>query len=170
MNRRTLLKTGGLAAVGTLTLGAGPCSKRNLSFQVSVVIGALEELKPFLPGLSTTLSKAVAIAKSFDQAYRDGKFDSAMAIFENLVGVINQIIADAGFNVSDSVKIALAIAGVALRAIAVLLRDQVAADPQVAAAVRQKARTSAAGARQISLVESLANPKSVSAVFEAARP
>lgn len=154
--------------MGMLTLSTTGCGK-NLSNYVSTIIGAMEELKPLLPNLSASLSKAISIAKSFDEAYRAGKFDSATTLFENLVGVINQIIADAGINASDSVKIALSVASVGMRAIAVLLRDQ-ATQPAVASAVKEKAKASAASAKRVSLIESLANSKEVNAVFEAARP
>lgn len=170
MNRRTLLKTGGAAALGTFTLGNTSCpGKEDLEFYVATVTATLEELKPLLPAQSALLSKGISIAKSFNDAYQDGKFDSAMTIFENLVGVINEIIAAAGINASDGVKVALAVAGVAIRGIAVLLKRQ-AEQPAVAAVVKEKAKASADSAKQVSLVESLANPKSVQMIFEAARP
>lgn len=170
MNRRTLLKTGGLAAIGTLALNTAGCGdKEDIEFYVATVTGTLEELKPLLPAQAALLSKGISIAKSFNDAYQDGKFDNAMTIFENLVGVINEIIAAAGIGVSDSVKVALAVAGVAIRAIAVLLKRQ-AAQPAVAAAVKERATTSDASAKRVSLIESLANPKEINALFEASKP
>lgn len=170
MNRRTLLQTGGLAAIGTLALNTTGCGdKEDVEFYIATVSGTLEELKPLLPAQAALLSKGISIAKSFNQAYQDGKFDSAMSIFENLVGVINEIIAAAGISVSDSVKVALAVAGVAIRAIAVLLKRQ-AEQPAVAAAVKQKSMASADSAKRVSLVESLANPKEINALFEASKP
>lgn len=168
-NRRNFLRASGTAGIGLLALGASECGKKNVDFYVATVIGTLEELKSLLPAQATLLSRGISVAKSFNDAYQDGKFDSAMTIFENLVGVVNEIIAAAGVNVSDGVKIALAVAGVAIRGIAVLLKDSTA-DPQVAAAVKEKASASAADARRMSLVESLANPKSVQVVFETSRP
>lgn len=56
MNRRTLLKTGGLAAVGTLTLGAGPCSGPSKDKAVRVagfIINLAQESLPLLDLLGT---------------------------------------------------------------------------------------------------------------------
>lgn len=168
MNRRTLLKTGGLAAVGSLTIGTVGCGK-NLSPYVSTVIGALDELKPLLPNQSELLNRAVGIAKNFDDAYRAGKFDNATTLFENLAGVVGEIAESAGV-ASPSVKIAIAVAGIAMRAIAVLMKQQADDNPQVAAAVSDKARASrAAGARK-SLIEKMADPVAVNELFEAAKP
>jgi hypothetical protein len=168
-DRRNFLRASGIAGVGLLALGAAECGKKDVDFYVATVVGTLEELKPLIPAQATLLTRGISIAKSFNDAYQDGKFDSAMTIFENLVSIVNEIIAAAGINVSDGVKIALAVGGVAIRGIAVLLKDSTT-DPQVAAVVNEKSKSSAASAKQASLVESLAHPKSVQMIFEASKP
>ena len=167
MNRRTLLKTSSVGAIGFLTLGAKGCGK-NLSTYVNVVIGALQELSPLLPGQAQLIAKAVSIAKTFDDAYRAGKFIDAGALFENLAGVISQIAEAAGV-ASPSVKVAIAVAGIAMRAIAVLLKNQ-AADPTIAAIVNDRASSNANVARQRSLIEKMANEKEIDALFAGAKP
>lgn len=169
ITRRGLLKTGGMAAVGALTIGAGPCSSRNLSTYISTIIGALDELKPLIPNQSELLSRAVTIAKNFDEAYRAGKFDNATALFENLAGVVGQIADSVGVS-SPSVKIAIAVAGIAMRAIAVLMKQQADDNPQVAAAVKARTTASRTASMRKSLIEEMANPTTVNALFEASRP
>lgn len=168
LSKRNFLKVGGLAAVGTLAIGSAGCDKEDIDFYVSTLTGALEELKPLLPNQATLISKAVSIAKSFNSAWQADKFASASAIFENLITTFNEIITAAGLNVSDTVKVVVAVAGVALRAIAVLVKQQ-AQDPAVAAAVRTTAETPS-GSRQKSLVEKLADPAAIDVLFRAAKP
>lgn len=165
MNRRTLLKTGALGGVGMLTLGTSACGK-NLSTYVSIIIGALEELSPLLPGQSSVIATAVKIAKDFDEAYRAGKFASATALFSNLAGVIGQIADSIGVS-SPAVKTAIAIAGIALRAIAVLLKQQ-SAEPAVAAVIASQ--RSAIAIQQMDLINRLADPIAVDLIFKNARP
>jgi hypothetical protein len=171
LSKRTFLKVGGIGGLGLLVGGTTACpgDKKKVSFFVVTITGSMQELKPLLPAQEALLSKAIDIANAFNNAYQAGKFDSAIAAFENLVGVINEIIAAAGVGVSDSVKIALAVSGVAVRGIAVLLRDSTA-DPVVATVVREKMKTSEASAKQASLVESLSSSKEINAVLEAAKP
>lgn len=120
ITRRTLLKTGGLAAIGSLTIGTSGCGK-DLTTYTSIIISALEELSPLLPGQSSFISNAIKIARDFDEAYRAGKFANATTLFSNLAGVIGQIADSVGVT-SPAVKTTIAIAGVAMRAIAVLLQ------------------------------------------------
>jgi hypothetical protein len=167
VTRREVLATGGMAAVGALAISSTACDKKDIDFYVSTVGGALEELKPLLPAQVALLSKGISIAKSFNDAYQDGKFDSAITLFENLVGVINEVIAAAGVVVSDTVKIILAVAGVGTRAIAVLLRQQ-AQTPAVASAIQS--RTGARASSQRSLIERMASRIEINAVFEASKP
>lgn len=132
MNRRAMLKTTGAAGVGILTFGVAGCSK-NINLYTATVIGTLEELLLLLPDLSDPIKKAIALAKSFDTAYREGKFANAGTIFANLTSVVSEIATLAGVT-NPQVKLAIALGGVALRAIAALLKSQ-ASDPAVATAV-----------------------------------
>lgn len=161
MNRRTLLKTGGFAAVGVMTVGVSGCGK-NISFYTATVIGALKDLRPLLPNLGDRLSKAIAVAETFDAAYRDGKFADAATLFENLTTTVSEIIAAIGV-MNESVKLAVAVGGVALRAIAVLLRQQ-ASQPAVAAMV------AASDASAKAMIQKMADPAVIDKVVEAVRP
>jgi hypothetical protein len=167
MNRRTLLKTGGLAAVGTLTVGVSSCAK-NLSTWVNILIGAAQELSSLLPGQSALISKAVAIAKSFDEAYRAGKFIDAMSIFENLANVVDQVTATLGVT-NPTVKLAISMMRIALRAIATLLKAQ-AQNPAVAAALSDPRLNNDTANRQKALVEKLADESAINALYVAAKP
>lgn len=170
VSRRTLIKTGGMAAVGALAIGSAGCDKKDVDFYVATLTGAFEELKPLLPAQSALLAKAISIAKSFNDAYQGGKFDTATKLFENLVSVVGDLIAAAGVNVSGSVKIALAVAGVATRAIAVLMKQAADDNPQVAAAVNKESTMSKEASARASLIERLADMTTVNSVLEAAKP
>lgn len=160
MNKRTFLKLSATAGVGALALPTVGCGdKKDVDFYIATVTGALEQLKPLLPNQETLLSKAISIARSVNSAYQDGKFDTALGLANNLVSTINDIIAAAGVNLSNGVKITLSIANVALSAAAVLIKNAMPAE--VAARVSNPA---------METLESMASPKRVNAVFEASRP
>jgi len=165
MNRRQFNKaalTGGAVAVITPTVLVMQGCGKNLSVWVNTVIGALQELSPLLPNSAQLISRAIKVAQDFDAAYRAGKFLDATALFENLAGVLSQITQDAGVN-NPTIKIALAVAGVAMRAIAVLLKSQ-STQPAVTAAVAA-VPPSPAVTRRINLIESLANSASIDALY-----
>lgn len=164
MNRRQVLIGGGMAALAVATTGC-PGAK-NLSFYVSTVVGALKDLSPLIPNLGPTIAKAIKIAEDFDEAYRKGAFENAMALFENLAGLVSQITESAGVD-NQQVKLAIAVASIALRTIAVLLKTQ-ADNPEVAAVISGK-HTSASVKRQVSLVERLADTAAVDTAFKAAK-
>jgi len=172
MNRRKMLSTTALGmtgfAIGTAFTAPGCPGGKNLSTYVNIVTGALQELSPLLPGQTQLISKAIGIAKTFDDAYRAGKFVDAAALFENLAGVVSQIAESAGLS-SPSVKVAIAVAGIAMRAIAVLLKTQ-ATDPAIAAAVSDSAQRSPSAMRQKSLIEKLADESEINALFQGAKP
>lgn len=162
MNRRTVLKTGGLAAVGVMTMGAKGCGK-NIGIYTATVIGTLKELLPLLPNLSPRIKQAIAIAETFEKAYQDGKFADAAAIFENLTQVIGEIVNAIGV-MNPNVKLAIAVGGIALRAIAAILKGQ-AADPVVAAAVAASTNQSAKD-----MIERMSNQAVIDRVVELVKP
>lgn len=168
LSKRTFLKLGGAAAVGTLALGTTACGP-SMSVWVQTITGGLEELKPLLPAQAALLSKAISIAKSFNEAWQDEKFSNALAILENLASTIQQITEAAGVNLSQQVKTMITVVGVALRTIAVLLKAQMD-DPAVAATVNDRAMANPSASRQRTLIERLADPAAVDAAFEAAKP
>lgn len=165
ITRRSLLKTGGMAAVGSLTIGTAACGK-NLTTYTSIIISALEELSPLLPGQSSFIANAIKIARDFDEAYRAGKFANATTLFANLAGVIGQIADSVGVT-SPAVKTTIAIAGVAMRAIAILLKEQ-STQPAVTAAVR--AQRSTAAVAHMGVIDRLADAAAADAVFQASKP
>jgi len=158
LSTRYFLKISSLAALGALTLSTTACDKKDIDFYIATVTNSLEQLKKFLPAQEQLLTKAITIAKSINQAYQDGKFDTAMSLADSLVGVIDDIIVNSGINLSDTAKMILSIANVALGTVAVLINN---------------AKPSSATNRSLSpaeaKIESLASPKRVNAIFEAAR-
>lgn len=142
--KRNFVTAGVKAALGAAVFGGvvvtSACGK-NISIYTATVIGTLEELRPLLPNFRAQLEQAVAVAKTFDAAYREGKFVNAAALFENLTTIVSEIVMHVGV-MSESVKLAVAVGGVALRAIAILLKSQ-ASDPVVAAEVAKSTNKTA---------------------------
>lgn len=170
MNRRQMIKgsviTGAAIGIGGPTvLLQTACAPKNLSLYVQTVVGSLQELSPLLPSSAQLIAKAVKIANDFDAAYKAGRFTDATTLFTNLSDLLSQITGDAGVN-SPTIKIALAVAGIAMRAIAVLLKSQ-STQPAVATAI--KGNTSAAARQQMSLINNLANDAAVNQIFQAVR-
>lgn len=133
LSRRRFLKVSGTAALGAVITGGAVindgCAK-SVVFYVATVTGSLEALKPLLPNLSPQIDKAIAIARTFSDAYQSGKFANAAAVYANLVSVVDQIIRAAGV-MSPEVTRIIALGGVALRFIGAVLADQ-AEEPAVA--------------------------------------
>lgn len=157
-SRRRFLQVGAAAGVGTLVVSQSGCEKKDVDFYIATVTGSLAQLKTFLPNQATLIDRAVSIAKSVNDAYQDGKFDSALSLARNLTTTINELIAAAGVNLSDTVKIIISIANVALGAVAVLIEHS-----QPASAANRSLSPDAEAMRV------LASPKRVNAIFEASR-
>lgn len=167
MNRRTMLKVTGTGAVGVMAFGTTSCKKEDVSFYVSVFQGAMEELKPLLPNSLALINKVIGVIKTFKDAYDAGKFDNALTALENVSATLTEIISQVG-TLSDPVKVALSVGGVALRAIAALLRSQ-STEPAVAAAINARA-TTAAQQRTLSVIDRLANQAALDRVYQASKP
>lgn len=149
--RREFIKTGSVAA-GSVAFGAAftapACDKKDLSGQVLILVTGFNEIKPLLPELglsaaviariSDLLDKGVKVAKAFDDAYVAGKFDDAKTLFLNLGVVITSVVTELGVADNRLVKAVLIGIKVAQVVIANLLK-QMAADPQVARAVKSRA-------------------------------
>lgn len=136
LSRRSFTQSLCLAGAGSLVIGGAVVTSgcgKNISIYTATVIGTLKELRPLLPNLADRLNQAIAIAETFDKAYREGKFLSAALTFENLTLVVNEIVKAIGI-MSDQVRIAIAVGGVALHGIAAILKAQ-STEPAVAAAV-----------------------------------
>lgn len=165
-SRRGFIQTGAVA-VGGLAFGAAftapACDKKDLSGQVLILVTSFNEIKPLLPdlGLSSTvldrvralLDKGVKIAKTFDDAYRAGKFDDAKTLFLSLGEVITSVVGELGLAGNNIVKTILVGVKIAQIVIANLLK-QMASDPQVAAAI--KSRSLAADTQAMTEIDRLA--------------
>jgi hypothetical protein len=134
---------------------------------VQSVVGALDEIAPLVPAQAANIRKIVAVAHDFDAAYKAGKFADALTIFTNLTSLVDQLVADIGTALSPQIKTALAIAGVAIRTIALLLQQQGNNAP---AAVTAAMRTSARPSSEIENVNRLADVGAIDAIFAAAKP
>lgn len=169
VNRRDFLKGATTGAVSTLVFSGAIVSVgcgEKISFYVSTVIGSLETLSPLLPSASGLISKAVSIAKSFDEAYKAGKFADSTALFTKLGEIALQIATVAGV-ASPPILVAIAVGRVALNAIAQILKSQMK-DPVIAAMVAQ--RTDAAAERQKAMITFMADDKMIQMIVAASKP
>lgn len=162
MNRRTLLKTGGLAAVGTLTMGAGKCGAEKVSIYVRTISTFLNQISTLLPDQAAFITKTLKIAADFDAAYRRGDFATADTFFNSLEQDLTILTNSIGMNTSNNVKTWLSIIGITVTSLAVLFKEQIDAQPAARRSVARKARSASA-------VERLAAQAQVDAVYKAAR-
>lgn len=171
LSKRDFLKLSGMAGIGALTLGTTACpgDKKKINFYAATASATMAELKLLLPNQADEIGRGIDLIKSFNDAYQGGQFDSALTFFEGFASIVSSVIAAAGVDLGDNVKLALAAVNIAVRGIAVLMKDA-ASSPAVAAVVKEKAQASDANARRVTLIESLASPKAINAVFEASRP
>lgn len=168
MNRRQFARQSTLAlAVAGLSATAFKCGSAQVTIYVQTIISFLREISAIIPAQASFIGKIIAIATDLDAAYKRGDFDNAMAFLESLTSNLNTLIANLGLNVSDRVKVALAIIGSTVRLIAVLLKQQ-AEQPEVAAAI--STRTDAASIRRKALVAELANSSEIEKLYQAAKP
>lgn len=136
MNRRSFIGTGAMvtggAALGMVTM-APSCNPPKVSTYVRAFTGALGEIKLILPAQGAIIDRMIKVAEDFDKANLAGKFEDAKTFLLNLVSLFDQFTADLGVNVPLPVKTALLIAGVAIRAIAVLIDGELSRQPSMAA-------------------------------------
>lgn len=163
MNRRTLIKTGGLATVGVLTGSAFKCGADKVSIYVRTITTFLNQISSLLPAQAALITRIVKIASDFDAAYRRGDFASADTFFNSLEQNLTTLTNGIGVNVSNSVKTWISIIGITVTSIAVLFKEQIEAQPDIAAAVRR-------GARSAGAVERLAAQARVDALYQASKP
>ena len=159
--RREFMGNTGLAVGGlALAITMPPCSKKDLSAWVSTIVASFNEMKPLLPQLglpqakidliSGYLDKAAALARTFDEAYKAGKFKDAIALFGSLSELITSIASELGVVDNRIVKLALVAVAVARIAIATLLKQQ-ASNPAAAAEIARSSKSAEAvkGANEI---------------------
>lgn len=142
MDRRNFNRniiTGGIAlavlAPSTLLL-EGCAPPKDLGFYIDTVTGAMKQLSPLLPGASGAISKVISVAGDLSAAYKRGDFVSAESLFATLSDDLALVAADVGVN-SPTIKLALAVAGIALSTIAAILKAQ--ATPSMIASARATA-------------------------------
>lgn len=113
-----------MGAASIVVIGAAGCPKgKSAAGAIAIIIGAITDLKGVFPALDS-LSKIVTLAESFNGAWVDGKFDSARTFFDNLDGLVTQVLTDLSINASTNVKLALAALKIGLRAVAALIDTQ----------------------------------------------
>lgn len=166
MNRRELIKSGAVTA-GVVAFGGlqSACTPKSLSFWVQSVVGALEEIAPLIPAQAANIKKIVAVAKDFDAKYQAGAFADALTIFQNMTSLIDDLVRDIGVNLTPQIKVALSVAGIAIRTIALLLKQQGESQPTIARAVRGGAQSQA-----ISTVSRLADLNAIDVIYAASKP
>lgn len=161
MDRRQMISTTALGAAGFVVgtgFAAPACGgKQNVDFYVSTITNALASLKPLIPAQAQLLDKAISIARDINEAYQDGKFDSAWTLASNLTDVINSVITNAGVGLSDTAKMIVSLANIALGTVLTLIKNS----------------TPTNASRAINPAEermrALVSPKQVDAIFQAAR-
>lgn len=146
-----------------LTTTALKCGSEQVSIYVRTVSTFLNQISTLLPERAAMITKIVKIAADFDAAYKRGDFASADTFFNSLEQNLTSLVNDIGINTSNTVKTWIAIIGATVTSIAVLLKDQVSAQP--AGIVAESGRAKSAGA-----VERLANQAAVDALYQAAKP
>jgi hypothetical protein len=174
LSRRTALKhigTGSLIAVAAPTLLLQEaCKPKDLNVYVQTVVGALQEIQPLLPALSGKIGAAIKVALDFNAQYQRGDYVTATQTFETLASNVSEIITDIGVSLSPAIKVALTVAGIGLRAIAVLLKAQ-SEQPQVAKAIKgMKASSIPPPPNAGSRILKLADPVALDKAFEASKP
>lgn len=146
---RTLLTGGVVAVLAPSTLLLEGCAPpKDLGFYIDTVTGAMKQLAPLLPGAAGAISKVISVAGDLSAAYKRGDFASAESLFATLSDDLAMVAADAGVN-SPTIKLALAVAGIALSTIAAILHAQ--ATPAMVVSARKVA--SPAQLRSAELIE-----------------
>lgn len=111
VTRRTVLKTGGLATLSTLTLGAGPCgvSKEKAVRVAGFVIEITKESLPLLELLGARdiaemmRTKAIPAMEKLKDALADANIPTAESTLETVRGVLNAV-ANALLNLPDTAR------------------------------------------------------------------
>lgn len=163
MNRRTFAKRAaiGLPALVFVTT-AKKCGSEQVGIYIRTVSTFLNQISGLLPQYAARITQLVKIASDFDAAYKRGDFASADTFFNSLEQNLTTLVNDIGANTSNTVKTWIAIIGATVTSIAVLLKDQVSAQPMMAESVRS--------AKSASAVERLASQAAVDKLYEAAKP
>lgn len=163
MNRRQFTKRAAL----TLTVAGlgGPafkCGSEQVSIYIRTITTFLSQIAGLLPAHATAIAKIVKLASDFDAAYRRGDFDTADSFFNSLEQNLTALTNDIGVNASNTVKTWIAIIGAAMTSLAVLFKQQVEAQPAIAARAR--------ASRSAGAVERLASQAAVDRLYQAAKP
>jgi uncharacterized membrane protein len=163
MNRRQFTWRGILTF---LVLGfagsAFKCDSDKVSIYVLTITNFLKQISSIMPQWAATITKILAVATDFDAAYKHGDFSSADNLFNTLDENILTLTKDLGVNLSDHVKMLLAVIGATVQTVAVLLHEQIMKQPASAIAAARAAKSSNA-------VERLSAPAAVNATFETAK-
>ena|SRR5215217_4689031 len=162
LSKRQFLKVAGVASIGVLVVSTTACpGGAKVTIYMQTISGLLNEIALLMPAKSEFIRKTLKIAADFDAAYRRGDLANADAFFNTLTSNLTTLTVDLGVNLSDQMKMWLAVIGATVRTVAVLLRDQVG-NTSTAKSIAKSAKSAAA-------VERLANASAVDAAFQAAR-
>lgn len=165
MDRRQFTKRAALTlTVAGLSGSAFKCGSEKVSLYVSTINGLLKEISTLMPAQAQTVSKLIALATDFDVAFRRGDFNNADSLFSTLTTNLTTFTTDLGVNLSDQMKMWLAVIGATVRTIAVLLKDQVEAQ-----SVAVRSIIAAKALKSESAVRRLANSAAVDAAFQASK-
>ena len=163
MNRRQFTKRAALTvAIAGLGGSAFKCGSEQVSIYIHTITAFLNQIAGLLPAHAAAIAKIVKLASDFDAAYRHGDFDGADSFFNSLEQNLTTLTNDIGINTSNTVKTWLAIIGAAMTSLAVLFKQQVQAQPAIAARAR--------ASRSAGAVERLAAQSKVDALYQAAKP
>jgi uncharacterized membrane protein len=163
MDRRSFAKRTALTVAGlALTTSAFKCDSDKVSIYVLTITNFLKQISSLMPQWAATITKILAVATDFDAAYKRGEFSSADGLFNTLDENILTLTRDLGVNLSDHVKMLLAVIGATVQTVAVLLHEQIMKQPASAIAAARAAKSNNA-------VERLSAPAVVNATFETAK-
>lgn len=168
INRRALLKTGGLATVGTLTLGAGPCgvSKEKAVKVAGFVIEITKQAVPLLQLLGgrdlaiTIEAKVIPLLEKLKDALEDVDIPDAGTMLQNVRAVL-KIVGDALLQFPDSPR-RTTILGILTSVNVLLLTIEAFVDSETNVSASVKATLRPAGGRS--------NADAIRAAYEASRP
>jgi len=165
MNRRQFTWRG-LLTVLTLGLAgsAFKCDSDKVSIYVLTITNFLKQISSLMPQWAASITKILAVATDFDAAYKRGDFSNADNLFNTLDENITTLTKDLGINLSDHVKMLLAVIGATVQTVAVLLHEQIIKQP---AAIRSA--IAARSPKSASAVERLASQAAVDATYQAAK-
>ena len=168
MDRRLFMQTGAAAGVGSIALVTTGCpfDGKKVSFYARTISAFLVEIGDIVPSQAAFIAKIVKTVSDLDAAAQRGDFVSAASFFNTMVPNVTQLITNIGGNLTPNVKIARALANAAIKGLAVFLKNEGATTVSAVASMRASSPTVNSA---VNLIERLASPTEIDAVFEASK-